>query len=163
APTPLIVMMFSSLSGVSSFPENSTRRYSTWPLLSPGLLPPKGTPTSPSARHSPLGQLTGAAPLTVRPPQSPMPPWLPSTWFWLVIRMGDAGVPTALSLEPRRKISAETLVGPPFPGLGGFFPTTSAPGSMVIVTPLATKVSPSMSTRQPAIQCSFAPMVPLLV
>src|SRR5262245_2549685 len=163
APTPLIVMTFSSLSGVSCLPENSTRRYSSWPLLSFGLLPPNGTPTSPSARHSPLGQLTGAAPLTVRPPQSPGAPLLASTWLELVIRMGFAGVATALILEPRRKISAETFVGPPFPALGGFLPTTSAPGSIVIVTPLATKTSPSMSTRQPAIQCSFPPMVPVLV
>src|SRR5262249_22091409 len=163
APTPLIVMTFSSLSGVSSLPENSTRRYSSWPLLSFGLLPPNGTPTSPSARHSPLGQLTGAAPLMVRPPQSPGAPLLASTWLELVIRMGCAGVATALILEPRRKISAETVVGPPFPGAGGVLPPTSAPGSIVIVTPLATKTSPSMSTRQPAIQCSFAPIVPLLL
>src|SRR5262245_40027943 len=163
APTPFIVMMFSSLSGVSSRPENSTRRYSTWPLLSPGLVPPKGTPWRPSARHSPLGQLTGAAPLMVRPPQSPGAPLLASTWGELVIRMGCAGLATALILEPRRKISAETFVGPPLPGLGGLLPTTSAPGSIVIVTPLPTKTSPSMSTRQPAIQCSFAVMVPVFV
>src|SRR5262249_16794218 len=162
-PTPFSVMMFSSLSGVSSRPENSTRRYSTCPLLSPGSLPPKGTPRSPSARHSPLGQLTGAAPLTVRPPQSPGAPLLASTWLELVIRMGCAGVATALILEPRRKISAETFVGPPFPVLGGVLPTPSAPGSIVLVPPLATKTSPSMSTRQPAIQCSFAPIVPVLV
>src|SRR4029077_445035 len=129
----------------------------------PGLLPPKGTPTRPSARHSPLGQLTGAAPLRVRPPQSPGAPLLASTWLELVIKTGADGFATALIFEPRREISAETFVGPPLPGLGGFLPTTSAPGSMVMVTPLATKVRPSMSTRQPAIQCSFALMVPLLV
>src|SRR5262245_3624054 len=160
SPRPFIVMMFSSLSGLSSLPENSTRRNSTWPLLSGGSVPPNGTPTRPSARHSPPGQFTGAEPLTLRPPQSPGAPLLASTCVELVIRMGWAAVPGALIFEPRRKISAETLVGPPPPGVGGFLPTTSASGSIVTVTPGWTKTRPSMSTRQPASHSWFVVMLP---
>src|SRR5947208_7788883 len=151
-PTPFSVRTFSSLSGLSSFPENSTRTNSSTPLLSLAFVPPNGTPWSPSARHSPPGQLTGAAPLSVRPPQSPWGftwPLLLSTWLELVMRIGWLEVPAALIREPRRKISAETFVGPPFCD-GGFLPTTSVPGSMVIVTPACTNVRPSTSQRPPA-------------
>src|SRR5262252_3798111 len=90
-PSPFIVMTLSSLSGVSSCPENSTRMYSMTPLESFGSGPPNGMPTSPSARHSPPGQLTGALPLIVRPPQSPVGtawPWPRSRWLLLVMMIG---------------------------------------------------------------------------
>src|SRR5262249_47747529 len=138
------------LSGATSLPANSIRAYSTIPLLSSGSVPPKGTPTSPSAKHSPLGQLVGAAPLIVRPPQSPICPSFWSTWFELVIMMGCSAVPAALILEPRRKTSADTLSGES--GLGGFLPTTSAPGWIVTVTPGWTTAKPSTSTRHPVVQ-----------
>ena len=78
------------------------------------------------------------------------------------MRIGWLEVPAALIREPRRKISAETFVGPPFCD-GGFLPTTSVPGSMVIVTPGCTNVRPSTSTRQPAVQCWLAVMLPVTV
>src|SRR5262249_59964298 len=62
-----------------------------------------------------------------------------------------------------RKIRADTFVGPPAPGLGGFLPTTRTPGCIVIVTFGFTKVRPSMSTRQPVGHISLCPMVPLRV
>src|SRR5262249_34014949 len=79
------------------------------------------------------------------------------------MRIGEPDVPAALIFEPRRKISADTLVGPPVPALGGFLPTTRAPGWIVTVMFGCTKVRPSTSTRQPVSQIWFEPIVPLTV
>src|SRR5690348_898703 len=61
--------------------------------------------------------------------------------------IGCVGSPTALIFEPRRKTSAETLVGPP-PCVGGSIPTMVVLGWIVTVTPGCTNTRPLMYTGQ---------------
>src|SRR6185295_1436626 len=132
-------MTFSSLSGLISMPENSTRTNLMTPLLSFGSLPPNGTFVSPSAKQPPAPvplQFVGALPLNTIPPMSPELR-LPGAWS-LVMMIGQSDRPGALILDPLRKTSTE---GEPLLEL--FLPLITVPGLMVSVTPAATKTVPS--------------------
>src|SRR5262245_51038458 len=76
------------------------------------------------------------------------------------MRIGFSGVPAALIFDPARKTSAENDVAPV---VGGFTPATTAPGSIVTVTPDRTNTMPSMSYRHPPSQTWLSVTLPLIV